>query len=70
MGKCTFIQVLSSKQRTTWHSELYDTVSNKVGEPKSNISVIQTPICEYYVVWCGCENRHQENMCLYEIGLV
>jgi hypothetical protein len=68
MGK--FIQVLSSKLPTTWHSELYDSDFAKVGKPKSNILVIQTPICEYYVVRFGYEIKYQEDMCLYEIGLV
>ena len=64
MAKCISTQGLIYKLPTTCgHSRFYDSVVDKVNEPTSNISVIQTPIFECYVVRCGCENGHQEDMC-------
>ena len=40
-----------------------------VDVPHSNIAVIWTPICEWYVVRCRSKNEHQNDMCLEEIEL-
>ena len=32
--------------------------------PKSNITIILTPIFEWYVVRFGSKNEHQKDMCL------
>ena len=37
--------------------------------PHSNIAVVWTPICEWYVVRCQSKNEHQKDMCLEEVGL-
>jgi hypothetical protein len=37
--------------------------------PKSNIVIIWTPLCECFVVRCGCKSGHQKDTCLKEIEL-
>jgi hypothetical protein len=38
--------------------------------PNSNMEIIWTPIFEWQVVKCGCENGHHKGiMCLKEIGV-
>ena len=42
---------------------------HKVNMPKSNTTLIWTPMFEWYVVWCGSKNWHPKEICLNEIGL-
>ena len=44
-------------------------LSTKVDMPKSNTTIMWTPIFEGYVVKCGSKNWHQKDMCPKEIGL-
>jgi hypothetical protein len=37
--------------------------------PNSITYLNRTPIIEWYLVWCGFKNGHQEDMCLEEVGL-
>ena len=41
----------------------------KVDVPNLVTYLNQTPIFEWYVVWCGSENEYQKHMSLKEIGL-
>ena len=43
--------------------------SLKVELPNMVTYLIQTPIFELHVVWCGYKNEYKKDMCLKEIGL-
>ena len=49
-----------------WCHEFTAQVDDKVGVSDS---LHWTPVCEWYLVWCGSKNGYQKDMCLIEIGL-
>ena len=40
-----------------------------IDTPYSVTFLIETPIFEWYVVWCGSKNGYRKDMCLHEITL-
>jgi hypothetical protein len=52
-----------------WDEFAKNPPTSLVEVPKSNTTIIWTPLFEWYVVRCGSQNKHQRDMCFKEIGL-
>ena len=59
-----------SCQLTTLPTKGCEVLQSKVDNPHSVTFLIEVPIFEWYMIWCGSKNGYQKDTCSKEIGLL